>query len=87
MSSTDRNICPNYKTCQLVNPPYLNLDAVKKEIYILSYCHGGKRAWSACKRYVTNNVLNFCPDFVLPDSAGTPEDIINEFDKKLNNNE
>jgi len=80
----ERNICPNYPTCILVNPPYIPLDAGKKETYMSIYCHGGDTAWDSCKRYITKRALNFCPDFVLPDMPGTPDEIIDEFDKRMN---
>lgn len=86
MPSPAENICTNYQTCRLVNVNYIVPDAGKKEIYISSYCRAGETAWNSCKRYITKKALNFCPDFVLPDSPGTPEDIMNKFDDDMNVN-
>jgi hypothetical protein len=84
MNSTAQNICPNYQTCLLVNPPYIVLGAEKKEMYMSMYCRAGELSWSSCKRYITKKALSFCPDFVLPDSPETPDQIINEFDQRNN---
>jgi len=36
--------------------------------------------WLTCTRYITKSQLNFCPDFVLPDTDATPDEIIARFD-------
>jgi len=86
LNSEAENICPNYQTCQLVNLPHIVPDKGKKEMYMSLYCRAGATAWSSCKRYITKKELNFCPDFVLPDSPETPGDIIDRFDDGLNMN-
>jgi hypothetical protein len=86
MDSSDHKICPNYKSCQLVNAPYIVREATKRDMYMSKYCLHGESAWSRCKRYITDKALNFCPDFVLPDSPGTPEEIISKFDDDLKTN-
>jgi len=50
--------------------------------YINEYCLSESLEWKKCKRYLTNSVLNFCPDFVLPDSTMTIDQIIEKFDKE-----
>jgi len=84
MNSSDHMICPNYKTCLVVNAPYIVSEAVKREMYMSTYCLRDEVSWSVCKRYITKKALNFCPDSVLPDSTGSPAEIMNEFDESLN---
>jgi hypothetical protein len=38
--------------------------------------------WISCKRLTTKQELNFCPDFVLPDTDLTSDKIIDKFDNE-----
>jgi hypothetical protein len=76
--------CPNYDVCLLVQTPNILCDPQRREFYLDRYCLRGSDAWEACKRYIAKNVLNFCPDFVLPDSPLSPSEIIDEFDRLSN---
>jgi|GEM_PF-2262831 len=62
--------CPNYINCQLINKEDVLQDKSQQRQYIRDFCLGGDEAWGRCKRYMTKQELNFCPDFVLPDSPG-----------------
>ncbi len=53
--------------------------------YIENFCKAEKSKWCTCKRLLTKNALNFCPDFVLPDSTLSIEEIIDKFDNEIIN--
>jgi hypothetical protein len=72
--------CPNYSVCQLVQATSIVSDPQKKQFYLDAYCLGTIDDWSLCKRLIAKNALNFCPDFVLPDSPLSPSEIIDQFD-------
>jgi hypothetical protein len=74
------NICLNYENCRLVQASDFGLDAEKRNDYLRRYCKAGKKQWLNCTRYITKSQLNFCPDFVLPDTDATPDEIIVRFD-------
>lgn len=78
-----KNYCPNIKTCNLVNSEGFIIDTIKRDFYINEFCKSESNYWKNCNRYISKNELNFCPDFVLPDSNLTPDEIIDKFD---NNN-
>ena len=73
--------CPNYNACQLVHMANIVSDPQKKQFYLDAYCLGTAEFWSLCKRFIAKNALNFCPDFVLPDSPFSPSEIIDQFDR------
>jgi hypothetical protein len=75
--------CPNYTNCKLVTGSSIVTDQKTKETYLEDYCRKNEKNWSQCKRYLTKIKLNFCPDFVLPDTNLTPDEIINKFDDEL----
>lgn len=75
--------CPNYSDCKLVNSNEIIAIANVKDDYISRYCLNDKENWSQCKRYIAKTSLNFCPDFVLPDTPLTPAEIIEKFDNEL----
>jgi len=73
--------CPNYNTCSLVKR---EVELAEKEYnyYLGEYCCCDSVSWSDCMRFRTKEKLNFCPDFVLPDSQMTLDDIIDRFDNE-----
>jgi hypothetical protein len=73
--------CPSYEVCQLVHTASVVSDLQKKRFYLDAYCLDGAGAWKACKRFIAKNVLDFCPEFVLPDSPFSPSEIIDQFDQ------
>jgi hypothetical protein len=73
--------CPNYNECALVNKQIDLSDDVYRD-YINGYCCHNKESWSECMRFRTKEKINFCPDFVLPDSVMTVEEVIDRFDKE-----
>ncbi len=74
--------CPNYINCQLINKEDVLQDKSQQRQYIRDFCLGGDEAWGRCKRYLTKQELNFCPDFVLPDSPWSPDDILDIFEER-----
>lgn len=74
--------CPNYNTCQLIKDKEFNIEEDIKLSYITNYCKAGKEKWCICKRLITKSEINFCPDFVLPDTTLTPDEIIDKFDSE-----
>jgi hypothetical protein len=72
--------CPNYTGCQIINIEGFISDPVKKDLFISVFCEAGKENWSQCKRYQTKNELNLCPDFVMPDSAYTTDEILDKLE-------
>lgn len=77
------NFCPNYKGCQIINIEGFVKDKEKRKLYLKIFCESNEGNWENCKRYITKKILKFCPDFVLPDSALTMEEIMN----KIENND
>jgi len=77
----DSKICANYEVCRLVAAEDYEIDLAEKNDYIEKFCTAGVNKWTSCKRYITKSELNFCPDFVLPDTALSPKEIIDKFDE------
>lgn len=73
--------CPNYQSCKLVQSIVIVPDEAMKKRYLSSYCEKNEESWVQCKRYIAKSELNFCPDFVLPDTALSAQEIIDEFDR------
>jgi len=73
-------ICPNYGGCRLVQTDVVEPDSVKKEEYINSFCLK-EETWKKCKRYITRKALWICPDFVLPNSDLTEDEIVDQYEK------
>jgi hypothetical protein len=74
-------ICPNYDVCKLVTTEGFSGNEERRQVYLTDYCHAGETKWAVCKRYMTKKALNFCPDFVLPDTPLTIDEIIDKFDE------
>jgi hypothetical protein len=72
--------CPNYDSCRLVQNQGFTGDETQRISYLSAYCQAGQTRWETCKRYIVKNLLHFCPDFVMPDTVLTPDEIIDKFD-------
>ena len=72
--------CPNINGCRLVKTESVVPEPEKKAAYIAAYCHL-EETWRKCKRYQTKRSLWICPDFVLPDSEYTEEEIVELYEK------
>ena len=73
--------CPNIGTCRLVTTEDVVPDIEKKEKIMIDWCRQGEDRWSECKRYHTKKELGFCPDFVVPDTKLSVDEIIDKFDE------
>ena len=78
----DPYCCPNIDTCKLVNTPGFIKDKKKQGNYIQLYCRADESKWNSCKRVIAKNELHFCPDFVLPDTSLSIDEIIDKFDNE-----
>jgi hypothetical protein len=72
--------CPNINGCRLVKTDAVVPNPDQKAAYISAYCHR-EETWRKCKRYQTKRSLWICPDFVLPDSQITEEEVIDLYEK------
>ena len=75
------NFCPNHKGCQVINIEGFVKDINLKEKYINILCESSDEKWKTCKRYQTKKALNLCPDFVMPDSSYTIDEILDKIEK------
>ncbi|MFC2107489.1 hypothetical protein ACFLRY_04040, partial [Bacteroidota bacterium] len=53
--------------------------------YIESYCIGKEDVWDLCKRFQTRMKLQFCPNFVLPDTKLSIDEIMDKYDEEIFN--
>lgn len=74
--------CPNIRECKLVVDKGFNVSELKRFIYIDNFCKSGGESWRDCTRFVIKSALNFCPDFILPDTDMTPDEVIDKFDEE-----
>lgn len=74
--------CPNYISCQLIKKEGFLQDKSLQRQYIRDFCQGEHEAWVRCKRYIAKQELNFCPDFVLPDSPWSMDEILDIFEER-----
>jgi hypothetical protein len=77
----DDIFCPNINTCRLVITDLVVPDAKTKQQYMNKWCKQPEDSWGKCKRYITKKQLSFCPDFVLPDTALSINEIVDKFDE------
>ena len=85
MCIDNRTYCPNFQTCRMVTTNDVVASESLKNQYINRYCHSYHNDWEACKRYVTKNALQQCPDFVLPDTELSIDQILDKWDKEIQN--
>ena len=77
-------LCPNYQGCRLVQTDAVVSDPAKKEQYISEYCQN-EDTYKNCVRYITKKALWICPDFVLPDSEISEDEIIERYEQQKQN--
>jgi hypothetical protein len=75
-------ICPNIDICRLVNAGDYKIDKEIRKNYLKQYCNSAIDNWDYCKRYIFKQEMNFCPDFILPDTTLSPMEIIDKFDEE-----
>lgn len=73
--------CPNIGTCPIIVFDGF-VEVEQKHAYEMSYCFAGfADGYSKCKRFQTKKELGFCPEYVMPDSNMTFEEIINKYEE------
>lgn len=78
--NTDK--CPNYDNCQLVHIEGFLPDKTRQKQYIEDFCLNKENGWLDCKRYQTKKAWNICPDFVMPDTALSVDDILDQYEEQ-----
>lgn len=68
------NNCPKTEKCPLFNDNLLRR-AESASTYKKLYCTAGESKWKKCKRYMVSEATGKCPDFVMPNSTYTVEEI------------
>jgi hypothetical protein len=72
-------VCPNIDNCRLVNADDYKITKEARENYLKNYCK--TEIWGNCNRYNIKKEMNFCPDFVLPDSSLSIGEVMDKFDE------
>jgi len=75
-------ICPNINTCRMVASTKVIPDGKEKDAYIETWCKNKDGRWNQCTRYNTKATLGFCPDFVLPNTDLSIEEIVDKFEEE-----
>jgi hypothetical protein len=57
-------------------------DPKEKEAYMDTWCRDIEEKWKDCKRFITKAELGFCPDFVVPDTSSSIDEIIDKFEEQ-----
>jgi hypothetical protein len=73
--------CPNMLSCKLVQDAGFIADTAIRERYISIYCKNGDLGYNTCKRFITKMNIHFCPDFVMPDTTFSIDEIIERFEE------
>ncbi len=83
--SDHKDYCPNHHACKIIVDAGFPLEQEERTHYIHHFCQNGEAAWSRCKRYMVKEAWHLCPDFVLPDTRLSPDEILDIFEKKMMN--
>ena len=75
------NICPNINTCRMVATTEVVPDEAQRQDYINKWCKQGEEVWIKCTRFNTKKKLGFCPDFVVPDTKLSIDEILDKFEE------
>ena len=68
------NSCPKAEGCKLFNNNLLSKPEYA-ETYRSLLCNAGEKRWSQCKRHIVSTKFGKCPDYVLPNSVMTIEEV------------
>ena len=74
--------CINYNSCPIISNPEFLKESEKREFYIKNYCTEDPDIWSKCKRYMMKARWSFCPDFILPDTTGSTDELLDKFENE-----
>ncbi len=75
-----KNICPNINTCRMISTSDVVPDEKEREKLIDSWCRQDEEIYLKCKRFNTKKALGFCPDFVVPDTDLSIDEIVDKFE-------
>ena len=73
--------CPNINSCRMVSTDMVVPDEKKKEEFMDNWCRKDEEVWGKCKRFHTKKSLGFCPDFVVPDTTLSIDEIVDKFEE------
>ena len=73
-------ICPNFGGCRYVNTKVVEPDDTRREATIEAYCLLEEN-FKTCRRYTIRKALWICPDFVLPDSDISEDEVAERYEK------
>ncbi len=76
----DKNICPNTNSCRMISTAEVVPNEKVKDEYMHTWCRNNQEKWSRCKRFITKAELGFCPDFVVPDTTLSIDEIVDKFE-------
>jgi len=74
-------LCPKVEKCPLFNGTLLKR-AGSEESYKNLFCKSGTEKWLICKRYQTSEKVGKCPDWVLPNSSLSLDEIVKKMKEK-----
>ena len=70
------NICPKYRNCRLFNGHLLKRKQ-SEEAYKNLYCQNyTEKNWEQCKRYQVSERIGETPDWVMPNSGYSIDEIV-----------
>lgn len=75
------NYCPKYQKCPLFNDQLLQRQS-SADAYKNLFCRAGRDKWSECRLYQVSQELGKCPNFVMPNSNATIEEIKEKMTQK-----
>ena len=81
----DHKHCANINTCRMVSTELVVPDLKLKEQIMDAWCRQDENIWLKCKRFETKKELGFCPDFVVPDTQLSIDEIVDKFDENQSN--
>jgi hypothetical protein len=74
--------CPNRSSCQVFTIEGFVESNLVREYYAKTYCDSVEQGWTKCMRFRTKKELNLCPDFVLPDSTITLDEVLDRLENE-----
>jgi len=74
--------CPNKPNCQVFTVEGFVSSPEMQEAFAMIYCDAVPDGWKSCRRFITKNELHLCPDFVLPDSKLTTDEILDRLENE-----
>lgn len=71
----NENTCGNYAKCPIFNGTLKGMEMTAKS-YRRQFCEAGESGWTSCKRYQVNLKTGKCPQWLLPNSTKSIDEII-----------